>query len=94
MEIINYTEKSIVVKGDTKSHKDVLKSLGGKWNSKFTHKETGEKFGGWVFPKTKQDIVEKWLNDSTKSGISKIEEINILNELTKLCDISSNEIKK
>ena len=61
MEIIEYTEKSIVVCGDTKLYKDKLKAMGGKWNANFTNKTTGEKFGGWMFPKTKLDIVKTGL---------------------------------
>lgn len=60
MEIIEYTEKSIVVCGDTKLHKDKLKAMGGKWNANFTNKKTGEKFGAWMFPKIKMDIVKNW----------------------------------
>ena len=47
--IEKYTEKSIVVRGDTKSRKDELKALHGKWNPSLTDKITGEKFGGWIF---------------------------------------------
>lgn len=42
--IANYSEKSLVVTGDTKPIKDALKSLGGKFNS---HLSCG---AGWIFP--------------------------------------------
>jgi hypothetical protein len=56
-----YTEKSIVVHGETRDHKEELKTLGGKWNAKLTDKSTQEQFGGWIFPTTKQEQVKKWL---------------------------------
>ena len=56
-----YTEKSIVVRGETRDHKEELKTLGGKWNAKLTDKSTQEQFGGWIFPTTKQEQVKKWL---------------------------------
>jgi hypothetical protein len=59
IEIIHYTEKSIVVIGDTKDIKDKLKTLGGSWNAKLTNKETLEIFGGWIFPKSKEDTLRK-----------------------------------
>lgn len=58
--IENYTEKSFVVYGDTKRYKEQLKQNGGKWNSCLTNKETGEKFGAWIFPNMKRTVIEKW----------------------------------
>lgn len=49
-----YTEKSIVVSGDTKEHKDTLKSIGGKWN---------KTAGGWLFPSSQKDTVLEKLED-------------------------------
>ena len=47
-----YTDLSIVVRGDTRQYKEDLKKLGGKYNSRLK----GEP--GWIFPKSKQnDIV-------------------------------------
>lgn len=60
LELINYTEKSCVVRGDTKPHKDSLKNMGGKWNSNLTDRETGDKFGGWIFPMSRRSRLEKW----------------------------------
>ena len=58
IQIIEYSTRSIVVSGDTKSIKTDLMKLGGKWNSKL--KSSPGK--GWVFPKTKQTQVEKFLD--------------------------------
>lgn len=54
--IIQYSEKSIVLTGDTKFVKDELKKLGGRFNPKLT---CG---AGWVFPKSKEEDVRKAVN--------------------------------
>tara|TARA_Y100000389_G_scaffold190257_1_gene214917 strand:- start:101 stop:232 length:132 start_codon:yes stop_codon:yes gene_type:complete len=36
IRIEKYTEKSIVVRGETTEYKETLKSLGGKWNITIT----------------------------------------------------------
>lgn len=54
-EIVEYSEKSIAVFGDTKSIKDELKALGGKFNPAL--KNNGEKRAGWIFPKKQADKV-------------------------------------
>jgi len=66
IEKIEYSQKSFVLTGDnTKKYKEDIKSLGGKWNSNLTNKETGEKFKGWIFPKTLEYKVDAWLNNGT-----------------------------
>ena len=84
IRIIPYTDKSFVVVGDTKPHKDSIKNLGGKWNASLTNKETGEKFMGWIFflNKGKQNEVQNWIdggclpiggdNEESKKGFEKI----------------------
>ncbi len=69
MYCTTYTEKSIVVRGETRDHKEDLKTLGGKWNAKLTDKSTQEQFGGWIFPTTKQDQVKKWLASVCTSAV-------------------------
>lgn len=49
VEIVEYSEKAIAVIGDTKSIKDLLKSLGGSFNPRLT---CG---AGWIFSKKKED---------------------------------------
>ncbi len=65
--IEEYTEKSIVVRGNTKDYKDALMELGGKWNP-------GLRNGaGWIFPKTKLSVVEDLkkniVNGKIKKGV-------------------------
>lgn len=60
MEIKSYTEKSIVLVGNTTEYKTSISELGGKWNSNLKN-DKNEKFGGWIFPLSKKHIVENWL---------------------------------
>lgn len=48
LKIINYSEKSIALLGDTKAIKDILKNMGGRFNS---HLSCGS---GWIFKKDKE----------------------------------------
>lgn len=52
----NYTDKSFVLYGDTKQHKDKIKELGGKWNANL---RDGMK--GWVFSMKKKAVVEEFV---------------------------------
>ncbi|MFR9506091.1 MAG: hypothetical protein SNI32_08440 [Rikenellaceae bacterium] len=56
LTLIDYTEKSFAIVGDTKPIKELLKKLGGKFNPMLT---CGV---GWVFPKTKMDAVKEALS--------------------------------
>lgn len=56
IKLIDYSEKSFAVIGDTKPIKDKLKELGGCFNFRLT---CG---AGWIFPKTKAYTVRKALN--------------------------------
>ena len=59
INIVNYSEKSIAVLGETKPIKEHLSALGGKWNPSLTH--NGEKVAGWIFVTSKRDDVKKIL---------------------------------
>ena len=59
IEVVDYTEKSIAVIGDTTAFKDELKELGGRWNTKLKNRESEETMKGWIFPKSKRDKVEE-----------------------------------
>ena len=67
--IEDYTPKSFVVRGDTRDSKDSLKALGGKWNSSLTDKDTGDKFGAWLFWSDKRKELDSWI----KKGCPKID---------------------
>lgn len=61
--IQEYSAKSFVVRGDTQPHKEELRNLGGKWGNSFTDKESGEKFGAWLFWTAKKPELEKWISN-------------------------------
>ena len=72
--IQDYTPKTFIVRGETREYKNSLKSLGGKWNPSLTEKETGEKFGAWLFWFEKRPQVEEWMKtcspDSNNNQVS------------------------
>lgn len=49
MTVEDYSEKAIVVRGDTKPHKNELKKLGGKYNPSLRDGNT--RSPGWIFSK-------------------------------------------
>ena len=56
VKIINYSDRSIAVIGDTKPIKDVLKAAGGCFNFRLT---CG---AGWIFPASKKETIKKLCN--------------------------------
>lgn len=59
LEIVDYSEKAIVVFGDTKAIKEQLKEMGGRFNPFLNY--NGEKRAGWIFSKKKADKVRELL---------------------------------
>jgi hypothetical protein len=64
--IEEYSPKSFVVRGDTREHKESLKGLGGKWNTSLTDKQSGEKFGAWLFWNEKHQEIKNWIAKGCK----------------------------
>jgi hypothetical protein len=52
LRIIHYSDKCVVVVGNTKPNKDRLRAIGGKYNAWL---KCGE---GWVFPKNKEALIK------------------------------------
>lgn len=65
-EIVDYSEKAVAVFGDTKTIKDELKSIGGKFNPRLNY--NGGKRAGWVFPKSKRETLENVLKGIDTNG--------------------------
>jgi hypothetical protein len=63
VDIENYTEKSFVLRGETKQYEDSMNALSGKWNDRLTDRATGDKFGAWIFPMTKKQMVQEWVRN-------------------------------
>jgi hypothetical protein len=88
--IEEYTPKSFVVRGDTRESKDSLKALGGKWNSSLTDKDTGDKFGAWLFWSDKRKEIDAWF----KKGCPKID-ANVSNSThVSTNSLTSNNVEK
>lgn len=50
--LVEYSAKAVAVFGDTKSIKDELKAMGGRFNSHLTF--NGKRLAGWIFPKSQE----------------------------------------
>lgn len=50
--LVDYSDKAIALFGDTKSIKDQLSDLGGRFNGRLTN--NGERCAGWIFQKAKE----------------------------------------
>ena len=61
IQILKYSEKAIVVTGDTKPIKDLLKGAGGKFNARLTCPITKRGLCGWIFSRNRQDALEQLL---------------------------------
>lgn len=77
-EIVEYSEKSIAVFGDTKSIKEELKAIGGKFNPAL--KNNGEKRAGWIFPKKQADKVRELLAPASCSCSETSQNLNTKKE--------------
>lgn len=62
LEIVDYSEKAVAVFSDTKTIKDELKSIGGKFNPRLNY--NGGKRAGWVFPKSKREELDNLIHDT------------------------------
>ena len=56
IQLINYSEMAVAIVGDTRAIKDILKTLGGRFNA---HLTCG---AGWIFSKTKESTLRNALS--------------------------------
>ena len=74
-DIVEYSDKSIAVVGDTKAIKDELKKLGGRFNGRLNVGD--KKVAGWIFPKSKRAEVEKLTGEVKPNSLAAAEaEVN------------------
>ena len=85
--IEEYSPKSFVVRGGTKPHKDSLLALGGKWNSSLTDKQSGDKFGAWLFWGEKHKEISDWI----EKGCKTVERVPQTGGYEKSQNVSSSE---
>ena len=81
LQLIQYSEKSIAVFGNTDQYKTMLSELGGKYNNRL--KKEGEITPGWIFPKNKQSQVHEFIKSTigqqnTPTALVSSEYLNIL----------------
>jgi hypothetical protein len=76
LTISNYSERSVVVRGNTQKYKEDLKMLGGKYNSRLRDEssDTG-RTPGWIFMKSKEEDIKNFIRNgqrlsSERSGSS------------------------
>lgn len=75
LEMVDYSERSIAVFGDTKAVKEQLKELGGRFNPSLNY--NGEKRAGWIFSKKKADEVRSLM---ASEKVEAVEELPALSE--------------
>ena len=79
IEIVDYTDKSIAVFGNTFMIKDKLKEHGAKYNANL--KKGDEKAPGWILVKAKKEEVVKIVGELDTSKISLFEAKKILDKI-------------
>lgn len=70
LEVLDYSEKSIAVFGNSTSVKEELKKMGGKYNANL--KNNGETAPGWIFSNSKKDAVTKFIDDLNSMCVVKL----------------------
>ena len=84
LQIVDYSDKAIVLTGDTKPFKDQIKSLGGKFGSRFDKSKVPSGIG-WLFPKTKLAAVQEFVSKYGKKADTAISPLLLAElELVKL----------
>ena len=76
--ILKYSEKSIVVTGNTKPIKNQLKMAGGAWNARLSNPTTGERMMGWIFAKHRQDKVRLLCEKAHKQRLIGVVDVPIM----------------
>ena len=61
----DYSDRAIVVRGDTKDFSEAFKKLNGRWNRLLTGGP------GWIFSKTKKDVVRKIIDEGKSVSVKK-----------------------
>jgi hypothetical protein len=84
-----YSDKSFVVLGETKAHKDALKELGGKWNANLTLNEQSVK--GWIFSLKKEKDVHAYIQAATNDKTSP--KVIVMKQVYKLSDTKRTVIE-
>jgi len=68
VELIEYSERSVAVFGQTQPYKSHFMDIGGKFNPALT--KQGQKQPGWIFSKKQQAVVADLVNKICKGQVS------------------------
>jgi hypothetical protein len=61
IKLIDYSEKSVAVFGETKVIKELLKDVGGRYNKFLKYPDENSKSPGWIFKMNKKsELIEKF----------------------------------
>jgi hypothetical protein len=93
MELLDYTDKSFVVIGDTKNIKDRLKELGGRYNPNLTHPVTKERFSAWIFSKKQREKIESALNHLEECGSGNSPSSSVHESMGSLVEKGNRQVK-
>lgn len=68
--LYNYTPRCIVIRGENIDHySSSLLEMKGKLNENLTDKKTGQKFKGYIFPKSLEKELNSWLRDGNTGPV-------------------------
>ena len=89
----NYSERAFAIFGDTKQFKDLLMSLGGKFNPSLKG-PNDTKRAGWIFPlKQKDDVVKKLDEESRKPASEKtVEKVSSTKKVSSSSNVDASEV--
>jgi len=89
----NYSERAFAIFGDTKQFKDLLMSLGGKFNPSLKG-PNDTKRAGWIFPlKQKDDVVKKLDEESRKPANEKtVEKVSSTKKVSSSSNVDASEV--
>lgn len=79
IKIVEYSPQSIVIVGDTFAIKDKIKELGGSFSKSLTVE--GNKVPGWVFPRTKKEEIEAFIQALPAQVQSKVTHVSSENNI-------------
>lgn len=60
--LVDYSEKSVALFGDTKPYIEDIKKLRGYYNAYLTNPTTGEKEPGWIFQSVRKEEIQNFID--------------------------------
>ena len=98
LKILSYSDRAVVVIGDTRKYKEALKAMGGRWNPNLSIDSEESSSKGWIFSKKKLKNLKEFVANpdsvsSTSSASSKLD-INKLKSIIESCLESNHGLKE